>query len=791
MTVDVRAALSSLRSGEESVRRRVVAELGEWRRPEAIAPLLLAVADEIWSVRQAAADHLAAFGPETLLPALEAALRDHENATMRNAAMEIYVRLGGRAVPALIELLTDADEEVRNFAAVMLGTLRDQRAVGPLIAALRDENVNARHAAAASLGQIGSSDAVPALIEVLRSEPWLQYPAIYSLGEIGDPRATAALVELLPEEAFRGPVLEALAHVAGRETLPRIIPYLYDPDAVLCTAAIRCVVAIEQRATAQGDSLDPQVQAALSRGDLVEHLLQTLSDDDLSNRRTAAITLGWLKERRAVRPLIELLSQPALEEYAAHALVCIGFQDREAFVAGLAHAEDLVRQGTIRCLAWIAPPGATELVAPLIHDPSQEVRAEAAAAIGRLGDEDSAMLLFELLGDESELIQETAMDALARMAVEKVVPLLVSALASPDVAVRIRAAETLGLVREPTTAPALIALSRDPRESVRRAAIKALGELETAGVASLLQAALLDESSLVRQQAAIALGKQRDPASVTHLLPLLADPDPKLRFVVLRALGQTRSPEAVPRLIPFLSDPRKELRFAAVEALGEARAFQAVPPLIEVLQDPDRNLKRAAAESLGQIGDPQAVPALLLSLEDAHWSVRSAAATALGRIRSPKATHVLTARLADDDATVRRAAVTALGEIGDARAVRQLIAALDDPGLQSTAVESLRRMGSTALPEIERALSAAGAEGRRLLVNLVGKLDDRRVVRVLLNALVDPTPGVRAEAALELGEGGHLDAVRPLTQLKAMDPSVAVRQAASSALRRLGPRTKS
>src|SRR6185295_7198662 len=147
------------------------------------------------------------------------------------------------------------------------------------------------------------------------------------------------------------------------------------------------------------------------------------------NRRTAAITLGWLKEPRAERPLIDLLGEPAVQEYASHALVSIGFQDREAYGYGLAHVEDAVRQGTIRCLAWIAPAAGIDLVAPLIHDPSQEVRAEAAAAIGRLGDEDAAMLLFELLGDESELIQESAMGALARMSPERVVPLLLQALA--------------------------------------------------------------------------------------------------------------------------------------------------------------------------------------------------------------------------------------------------------------------------------------------------------------------------------------------------------------------------
>ena len=118
-----------------------------------------------------------------------------------------------------------------------------------------------------------------------------------------------------------------------------------------------------------------------------------------------------------------------MREFASHALVSIGYQDERGVGApGLAHADDAVRLGAVRCLSWIAPPEGTELVAPLIHDPAAEVRAEAAAAIGRLGDEDAPMLLFELLGDESELIQESAMEALSRMSPERVRPLLVQAL---------------------------------------------------------------------------------------------------------------------------------------------------------------------------------------------------------------------------------------------------------------------------------------------------------------------------------------------------------------------------
>ena len=102
----------------------------------AVPPLLVAVADDSWPVRQAAVEQLAAFRLEVLLPSLEDALRDGENASVRNAAMEIYVRVGPAAAAPLLVLLRDADEEVRQFSAVMLGSLKDLAAVVALIGAL-------------------------------------------------------------------------------------------------------------------------------------------------------------------------------------------------------------------------------------------------------------------------------------------------------------------------------------------------------------------------------------------------------------------------------------------------------------------------------------------------------------------------------------------------------------------------------------------------------------------------------------------------------------------------------
>ena len=777
MSADVTRALDTLRRGEEPARRQTVAELGASSRPEAIAPLLVAVGDESWAVRQAAVEALAGFPPGALLPALEASLRDGDDAGSRNAAMEIYVRLGSSATAPLLAFLSDSDEEVRLFAAVMLGSLKAPAAVPALVQALSDPDVNVRHAAAASLGQIGSPEAVPRLVDALHGEPWLQYSALHALGEIGDPRAAPALLSLLDDETLRMPALEALGRLAGREALARIAPHLLDPDPALRNAAIRAVVEIEQRATASGESLDPDVQAALKREDLVTHLIGMLADEESLNRRTAAVTLGWLREGRASGPLIELLGDAAVREFASHALVSIGYREPLAWERGLAHPDDAVRLGTVRCLAWIAPPEGTALVAPLIHDPAAEVRAEAAAAVGRLG-------------DENELIQESAMDALSRSNPERVRPLLLQALAGGDPDARVRAAQTLGLLRDPEAATALVAAAQGGREALRAASVQALGELGAPGVLDVLRAALADESSIVRQQAVLALGRRREPESAPLLLPLLYEEDPRLRFAAVRALGQIRNPDAVEHLLPLVAQPRKEIRFAAVEALGQIRAPSAVRPLVDVLRDPDRNLRRAAAESLGEIGDPQAAAALLVALEDEHWSVRCAAASALGRVGSPKAVPALAARVDDPDATVRRAAVGALGEIRDARGAKRLLAALADPGLQVAALEALRRLGAGALPEMERAFAGATLDDgeRRLLVDLAGRLADPSARRLLLAGLDDPSPAVRAEAAAALGDGGFREALRPLLEKKAGDPSPEVRQAAAFALRKLQPR---
>ena len=189
--LDIQArSSSSQRRG--AVRRRVVEELGRSGQPEAITPLLLAVADESWPVRQAATELLAAFDEAALLPHLEAALRDDEDAAMRNAAMEIYVKMGAAAAaraprPAGATRTRRSATSPPSCWGPGASGRRCPRSSPPSPIPTSTCATPPRPASARS----ARAEAVLPLIDVLRTEPWLQYPAIHALGEIGDPRAAA------------------------------------------------------------------------------------------------------------------------------------------------------------------------------------------------------------------------------------------------------------------------------------------------------------------------------------------------------------------------------------------------------------------------------------------------------------------------------------------------------------------------------------------------------------------------------------------------------------------------
>lgn len=128
-----------------------------------------ALKDPFPGVRQAALRILASSGADWSVEHLLNALADPDQ-TVRKTALQQLAALGDPVVDPLIAALQDERWIMRQFAALALAEMGHPRAVDPLIAALADREAVVREIAAQALGRIGDPRARAALDAVAEGD---------------------------------------------------------------------------------------------------------------------------------------------------------------------------------------------------------------------------------------------------------------------------------------------------------------------------------------------------------------------------------------------------------------------------------------------------------------------------------------------------------------------------------------------------------------------------------------------------------------------------------------------
>src|SRR5258707_4372959 len=222
----------------------------------------------------------------------------------------------------------------------------------------------------------------------------------------------------------------------------------------------------------------------------VPSLIGALNDPDPDVRIFATITLGEMKSRTGVAPLLELLkdANENVRHASAEALGKIG--DRRAVLPliGVLESGDF----------WVQYP--------------------ALLALGDLGDEEAVPILVKFL--EDELLRQPAVESLGRIGDERAVPRILPFLSDPSRDLRNAAIKSL--VELHRRAQLRRALSSTQASSDD--AVAALGSLNDPTILDALIAALGDTEESLRRSAAVALGWMRDAAAVPKLLESLPDP---------------------------------------------------------------------------------------------------------------------------------------------------------------------------------------------------------------------------------------------------------------------------
>ena len=296
-----------------------------------------------------------------------------------------------------------------------------------------------------------------------------------------------------------------------------------------------------------------------------------------------------------------------------------------------------------------------------------------------------------------------------------------------------------------------------------------------------LIAELQDLNSPHRREVILSLGRMGDARAIRPLLAAVIDPDPNIRVAAVDALNGVSDPDVVASLINALKDPSKNVRAVAAAGLGKAGDAAAVEPLLAVLTDEDWAVRKAAGDALAKLRDKRAVEPIIALVNDLDQDVRETAVNALGEIRDRSAVECLIGALVDPQLSVRTLAADALRKVDPRwekleqallaiprlkvafrsndywvrQAASEVLARLDKshtpaPQLDGTDATPIRVRQQVALGVLRKALSDHDAILRLAAVEALGRAADRRFTTPLVATLADPKPWVRHAAAIAL-----------------------------------------
>ncbi len=531
-------------------------------------------------------------GPKDDTVALTRALDDTNDDVRRQAAAAL-VKCGAKAVPDLLEVLGHKKQSVRLLVVQVLGKIGPAAEMAvPLLGQTLQEGDDADSAEAGSaLARI-----VPAAVPVLR--------------ELAGHTV----------ERTRNRALAAMAAIAGdpEKVVPVLADLLEHKD-----------VAIRRHST-----------IALFRmtTEPIAPVIRAFQDDDAEVRLTARNAMSNSKHRdssEVTKALEKLLDHPNpgtrgdvlqvmahvrnREASMKHGQRCA--KDPDAGVRGLAlHILDTATypiEGNPYSVRQIATQ-----IAPLMTDPSKEVRKTAFALMQRSGAEGVPHLAKLLDSKDSDIRRQAAGTLLyngAKNAELVEAKLLELAERDPDLTVRAVAVHSFSRLG-PKSIPALAKLFRKERQEdvVVAAAIQALS-LHQEDAAFLIPefiVALKHDNPEVRQAAAFTCyfmpksGRQAIPA----LTAALNDKDAKTRENAIYSLSMM-TPESEPGIIEAIKNEDAKVQEMALHTFWQRglKNKAALPWLIEALKREEyRNVRCYAVCALANLGADarDAIPAL-------------------------------------------------------------------------------------------------------------------------------------------------------------------------------------
>jgi HEAT repeat protein len=261
----------------------------------------------------------------------------------------------------------------------------------------------------------------------------------------------------------------------------------------------------------------------------------------------------------------------------------------------------------------------------------------------------------------------------------------------------------------------------------------------------------------LRERVAAALVSTRDKNTLFVFRQAVRKASPELRVLGALGIGALGQAEAANDLIPLLQDQSNDVQLAAGLALAAIGTDRALEAMIEAFTQGSEQLRQAIAETFAAIPD-EGYPILYDAVRDEDMMLRRAAVFGLRRIKTTwSLIAIYRAFLEDDQWYVRFAAQQAFQELQYGR---------DNGPIGYPPAEGMPWLAHWAAKHGEKLPPGEGAN------------------HVLLKALQEGEPEIRALSATAMAQLGLVTTVRPLYGAL-RDRQAEVRSAAFRALAEL------
>jgi HEAT repeat protein len=654
-----------LRSPDEETRRLAVVGLAAYPLAEVKASYWIALGDVSWRVRKEAVDALlTGYVDNESMETLVSMLAAHDNAGLRNSAVEALERLGGHAIPILSRHINDKDHDVRKFVIDILGSVGDYAAVPLLIQALDDTDPNVSAAAAENLGKIADTQAVPHLIQALaKNDLWLRYTIIEALRKIAKPVPIAVIAPLINENFLKKTVFDCIGVIGGADTIPLLLEGFKEKVKNAREAAIAALVKVRERLPADhAEQLVDIRLKELAGSPFVDGLLSSLETPDRDLQEAIVVILGIIGDERAVVSLVRGCCDERLRKHCLQALQNMGDNGVAALFEAFPAMDDEERCYVAYVCGELRDGGCAAILRDGMHGASSRLRRVSVLAAGKSGQAELIDEITFLLEDRDHEVREGAIAALAKLAEQgrEVVSRVATELASANVSEKRRLAATLFAALGDDEK--LFLLIKDEDAMVRKAAVAALAGLKSYSCVSQLVMALADEDVDVRIAVAGALGEIGGDNVLGPLLLALKDEDLWVKCAALKALGRLHNEKALPAIVEILENAEGLQLISALETVAEIGGKEVLEVIKKGLDNSDEEVVKAAIGILARKGGVWIDEYEEKLLFHNHWDVRRSFIKAIAEQRGEKAMPLLKiAYAAESDSLVKETIAEIMG----------------------------------------------------------------------------------------------------------------------------------